>query len=288
MTEPMTDAELTEVKRRALPSAPEYRMYAVIDRAHLIREVDRLNAALAETEQARDTAVSVARDNADAYDELRTELGYAKATRDRWKAERDAALVFTQQGAGFAIDAGTMALQEVKRLELERDQLKEINDRMAADRERLISEREASDGYHTFAELYEHRMMLTAHAVIGWTAAGYTVTKSRRHSDGELCFGGGWFIVTAELPTGQISYHYRDQHWDLFDIPEVGTPAEFDGHTPDDVVDRMKASLKPYSDATTQLASDSAMLTALEAAGVDNWNGYDCALEILKEGNDER
>lgn len=37
----------------------------------------------------------------------------------------------------------------------------------------------------------------------------------------EKCvFGGDWFIVIAELPTGQISNHYRVEDWNLFDIPE--------------------------------------------------------------------
>lgn len=36
----------------------------------------------------------------------------------------------------------------------------------------------------------------------------YEVHKSYRHADGELCFGGGWFIVMANLPTGQVSNHY--------------------------------------------------------------------------------
>jgi hypothetical protein len=32
-----------------------------------------------------------------------------------------------------------------------------------------------------------------------------------------------------------------------------------------------------------QLMRDSAKLTALEAAGVDNWDGYDYAMELLNQ-----
>jgi hypothetical protein len=39
------------------------------------------------------------------------------------------------------------------------------------------------------------------------------VCKSYKHYDGEECFGGGWFIVMAELPTGQISNHYENRYW---------------------------------------------------------------------------
>lgn len=96
-----------------------------------------------------------------------------------------------------------------------------------------------SDGYHTFDELYEYRMLYNAHAAQGWLRQGHEVVKSWRHSDGEFCFGGGWFIVTAELPTGQVSNHYAAEHWRLFDVPAVDLPPEWDGHTPADAADRL-------------------------------------------------
>jgi hypothetical protein len=104
-----------------------------------------------------------------------------------------------------------------------------------------------SDGYHTFDELYQYRMLYNAMAfnmLVNLFNDEAQVHKSWRHSDGEECFGGGWFIVMAELPTGQISNHYEAQHWDLFDIPERETANKFDGHTPKDVADRIEAWLK--------------------------------------------
>lgn len=99
-----------------------------------------------------------------------------------------------------------------------------------------------SDGYHTFNELYDHRRVLTAALFNEWAMANeFEVHKSWRHSDGQRCFGGGWFIVVAELPTGQISYHYEEEHWDLFKIPEVSKPHDYDGHNAQDVVDRLSA-----------------------------------------------
>ena len=59
-----------------------------------------------------------------------------------------------------------------------------------------------SDGYHTFAELYEYRMLYNALAA---NAMPDKATKSWRHSDGELCFGGGWFVVVLDLPAGQVT-----------------------------------------------------------------------------------
>lgn len=101
----------------------------------------------------------------------------------------------------------------------------------------------ASDGYHTFNELYEYRMLYNAHAAHGWLAAGIPVVKSWRHSDGELCFGGGYFIVSAQLPTGQVSNHYKAQYWELFSVPEVELPPAYDGHTPADAAQRLRDAL---------------------------------------------
>lgn len=108
-----------------------------------------------------------------------------------------------------------------------------------------------SDGYHSFKELYEFRKVYNAALFNEWAgdynyAKGinnvrHDVHKSKRHHDGELCFGGGWFIVVAVLPTGQISNHYPMEDWDLFNIPEYEKAKyPFDGHTPQDVLERLK------------------------------------------------
>lgn len=99
-----------------------------------------------------------------------------------------------------------------------------------------------SDGYHTFNELYEFRKLYNALLFKEWEKNGkYEVYKSKRHYNGELCFGGGWFIVVAILPTGQISNHYEMKDWDLFDIPEYEkSKYEFDGHTSQDVLKRLE------------------------------------------------
>lgn len=104
-----------------------------------------------------------------------------------------------------------------------------------------------SDGYYTFDELYEFRKLYNAALFNEWAGNSrkftkYDVHKSLRHHDGEPCFGGGWFIVVAMLPTGQISNHYRIEDWSLFRIPEVEKAKyEFDGHTPQDVLKRLAA-----------------------------------------------
>ena len=115
---------------------------------------------------------------------------------------------------------------------------------------------ELSDGYHTYDELYEFRKMYNAvlfnewantpktnkQSLTGTVTNEYNVHKSWKHNDGELCFGGGWFIVSAMLPTGLISNHYKAEDWGLFKVPEVEKALyEFDGHTPQDVLIRLKS-----------------------------------------------
>lgn len=100
---------------------------------------------------------------------------------------------------------------------------------------------EVSDGYHTFDELYEFRKVYNAALFNDWAHQGkYNVHKSEKHHDGEQCFGGGWFIVMATLPTGQISNHYEIDDWDLFNCTIKEKADEWDGHTAQDVVDRLK------------------------------------------------
>ena len=118
-----------------------------------------------------------------------------------------------------------------------------------------------SDGYHSFAELYDFRKIYNAALFNEWAknydpehsglyksmfpryskiGDHYNVHKSWRHNDGELCFGGGWFIVCAKLPNGLISNHYEAKDWDLFKVPEVEKSMfEFDGHTSQDVLERL-------------------------------------------------
>ena len=98
-----------------------------------------------------------------------------------------------------------------------------------------------SDGYHTFNELYEYRKAYNAAFFNELAKQGLCdVHKSKRHSDGNIPFDDeNWFIVMAELPTGQISNHYEMKDWDLFDIPEKYKANVYDGHSPQEAYERL-------------------------------------------------
>lgn len=92
---------------------------------------------------------------------------------------------------------------------------------------------ELHDDYHTMNELYDHRTILFAilckNSISSW--------KSKVHSDGTS--EDGWFIAGIETPYGQITYHQKIEFWNLFDCKELDKAPEYDGHTPDDVLDRL-------------------------------------------------
>ncbi len=131
----------------------------------------------------------------------------------------------------------------------------------------LAADHICGDEYHTLAELYEYRMAYHAHAARGWLALGIPVVKSWRHSDGEPCFGGGWFIVSAALPSGQVTNHYKAKHWELFDVPEVDVPPAYDGHTPQIALQRI---LEPVSLAADRSVDDEVLAEAEAEAYAPN------------------
>ena len=91
---------------------------------------------------------------------------------------------------------------------------------------------DVSDGSHTFKQLYYQRMMLFAALVKQNRDKAW---KSLRHEDGELCFGGGWFVVGIDTPEGSYTYHYEDKYFGIFDCIELECGKHWDGHTEEDV-----------------------------------------------------
>lgn len=87
-----------------------------------------------------------------------------------------------------------------------------------------------SDGFHTYDELYYHRMALfsiicNTYKDVAW--------KSWKHADGTMY--DDMFIVGMSLPNGDYSYHYDKEFWDRFDVKELPNAPEWDGHKPEDV-----------------------------------------------------
>ena len=98
----------------------------------------------------------------------------------------------------------------------------------------LCKSGEVSDGCHN--ELYDFIREYNAALV---NSGVWKAHKSYRHHSGELCYGGGWFIVMIETPFGQISDYYENKYWDEFHCEEKEFADEWDGHTEKDVIARL-------------------------------------------------
>ena len=94
----------------------------------------------------------------------------------------------------------------------------------------LPNKGEVSDGYHTYNELYEHRMILFSIICNTYTKQAW---KSKLHQDGTMF--DNYFVVGIDTENGQFTYHYELKHWDKFQVKELANATEYDGHTPSDI-----------------------------------------------------
>ncbi len=109
---------------------------------------------------------------------------------------------------------------------------------------KLYGKKCTCDGYHTFDELYEHRIALfiaLCRQIQQFEDDEYPtdIWKSKAHHDGTVW--DGWFIMGINTDQGkQISYHLPMKYWDsLNDILTLDSAPIWDGHTPDDVIERL-------------------------------------------------
>lgn len=95
-----------------------------------------------------------------------------------------------------------------------------------------------SDGEYTFNDLYalRHALFIAlchAHRNLAW--------KSLVHEDGSMF--DDYFIAGIRLPEGMVTYHLPIELWDVLQVEELGAAPAWDGHTAQDVVDRLLQGL---------------------------------------------
>jgi hypothetical protein len=125
----------------------------------------------------------------------------------------------------------------------EEDRVRAINEFIRTGGE--INKNKISDGYHTFGELYEHRIELFI-TLCRWLVKSdkhtNLVWRSKKNADGGEW--DGWFLMGIDpTPGSQISYHLPISKWDECDfVDETREQAPpFDGHTSNDVLKRLKS-----------------------------------------------
>lgn len=87
-----------------------------------------------------------------------------------------------------------------------------------------------SDGYHTFDELYHHRMVLFSVICNTYKDKAW---KSWLHADRTMY--QDYFIVGITTSEGDYTYHYHKDYWNMFKVTELDKAPEWDGHKPEDI-----------------------------------------------------
>lgn len=100
-----------------------------------------------------------------------------------------------------------------------------------------------SDGYHTFAELYDHRISLfiaLCYMLHTYEPEKHQIWKTIAHDNGEVW--EGWFIMGINTEAGQqISYHLPINRWEeVWFAPEIRCTPIWDGHQSKEVLERLK------------------------------------------------
>jgi len=99
--------------------------------------------------------------------------------------------------------------------------------------------KEVSDTKHSFGELYNHRIMLFMAFMVMNPKISF---RASYHNDGT--FFEGNFIAGMQLPQGQITYHIPLEYWNMLSDKGIKTQdfaPEWDGHSSDDVIERLYA-----------------------------------------------
>ena len=114
----------------------------------------------------------------------------------------------------------------------------------------MFNKSKLSDDYHTIEELYEHRIELwitvcrllkMQENVVGHMPKGESIVwRSKIHAD--FTQFPGWFVLGVASTSGtQMTYHLPISRWYDTEFAEtLERGHEFDGHTPADVLKRLK------------------------------------------------
>lgn len=133
------------------------------------------------------------------------------------------------------------------------------------------------DGYHTFNELYEHRIRLWIEL-----ARFHWVWRTKIHSDGSQW--DGWFILGYSRGAGeQITYHLPMRYWDECDFANTRKKApKYDGHTSYDVLERLKTLRVKYADSWRYLLDKKYKMEEITEQKEETQNAIqECYLQCL-------
>ena len=116
--------------------------------------------------------------------------------------------------------------------------IKELNENIKDMKEKkYIKTKDISDTYHTIGHLYYRSCVLFSticnqNKDLAW--------KSWCHFDNENDpMFEDMFIVGLTTPKGDVTYHFKSEFWNLFDVKELDTAPKWDGHDSDEALVRI-------------------------------------------------
>lgn len=108
----------------------------------------------------------------------------------------------------------------------------------------LEEKNQISDGYHTFGELYSHRVQLYILVCALLQKKGYYIWRSEKHHDDSQIEGMFVMGINTEKDK-QISYHMEiESFWKQTNFADTLEQApHYDLHNSDDVLERLQVLL---------------------------------------------
>lgn len=118
--------------------------------------------------------------------------------------------------------------------------LQEVQDDITRLREKGVSVGTLTDGYHSFNELYQHRIANYIALARAHSSTFKPVWRTKMQSNG-TAVPEGWFLLGINKKAGnQITYHVPISMWEQCSFAsDLAKAPEYDGHTPADVLERL-------------------------------------------------
>lgn len=112
-----------------------------------------------------------------------------------------------------------------------------INTLIRALKERdLISTKDIEDNFYSVRDLYENRVVLFKTICHTYPKLSW---KTKMHNDGTM-FNDS-FLAGITTPKGDATYHIKMEHFDEFQIKEIGKGPIYDGYKANDVLTRINS-----------------------------------------------
>lgn len=214
---------------------------------------------------------------------LQSNMIYPVWIIDEWKIARIAPRCWDKYREISYEEAKKRGLLGKTQEEITADEQMEINEMINEETIENTIDENTSDGYHTFKELYEHRIALFIALMKANPKISY---RANNNDDGN--WYEWWFVAGIHTSNWDISYHLPNDKrtaLDWYGISTTINAPKRDWHTPADVVDRLlmfePQEETPSEDIRTDCENNKHLF--LRNICVDCWISIDNYIKDLQE-----